>query len=101
MRSRAGPSTARGRRNMSMRRLLVGAALTLAPGAVLADGPGLGQPVAEADLVLWDISIAPDGRGLPPGSATSAEGAAIFATKCAGMHGGEAKGGPNGALVGG
>jgi cytochrome c len=86
---------------MSMRRLLVVAALTLAPGAVLADGPGLGQPVTEADLVLWDISIAPDGRGLPSGSGTSAEGAAIFATKCAGCHGAEAKGGANAALVGG
>ena len=40
--------------------------------AIAADGPGLGQKITEADLALWDISIGPDGKGLPAGSGTSA-----------------------------
>ena len=28
--------------------------------AVAADQPGLGKPVIEADLALWDITIGPD-----------------------------------------
>ena len=37
--------------------------------------PELGKPITEADLALWDISIGPDGAGLPPGSGTPAQGA--------------------------
>jgi cytochrome c len=68
--------------------------------AVAADQPGLGKPVIEADLALWDISIGPDGAGLPPGSGTPAQGAIVFAQKCELCHGKEAKGGPNAALSG-
>jgi mono/diheme cytochrome c family protein len=64
-------------------------------------GPDLGQPISEADLVPWDISIPPDGKGLPPGSGTPAQGARIYAQKCALCHGDEGKGGVNAALVGG
>ena len=68
--------------------------------AMAADQPGLGKPVIEADLALWDISIGPDGAGLPPGSGTPAQGAIVFAQKCELCHGKEAKGGPNAALSG-
>jgi len=71
-----------------------------AAAAVAADQPGLGKPVIEADLALWDISIGPDGAGLPPGSGTPAQGAIVFAQKCELCHGKEAKGGPNAALSG-
>ena len=37
-------------------------------GAAQAEGPGLGKPLSAADLAPWDISIMPDGTGLPPGS---------------------------------
>lgn len=78
-------------------------AITLAlgaGGAIAADGPGLGQPVTEADLALWDMTIGPDGAGLPPGSGTPAQGASIFAQKCELCHGKDAKGGIAGALSG-
>lgn len=68
---------------------------------VAADGPGLGQPVTEADLKNWDISIGPDGVGLPPGSGTVAQGAVVYAQKCELCHGKEGKGGPAAVLVGG
>ena len=48
----------------------------------LAQGPKLGQPIAPADAAAWDISIAPDGSGLPPGRGTAKEGEAVFAAKC-------------------
>src|SRR5215475_1796684 len=76
-------------------------AMFVLAGAVVAsaDQPGLGKPVSEADLALWDISIAPDGKGLPPGSGTAAQGAAIFAQKCEVCHGKEGVGGSNAMLA--
>ncbi|MBI4888598.1 MAG: cytochrome c [Acidobacteria bacterium] len=66
-----------------------------------AQSPNLGKLVAEADVAGWDISILPDGTGLPTGSGTPEQGAKVFATKCALCHGPEAKGGTAAALVGG
>jgi S-disulfanyl-L-cysteine oxidoreductase SoxD len=84
---------------MSMRsNVLVAAALMFASSAA-AETPGLGQSIKESDLTLWDISISPDGAGLPPGSGTAAQGKAIFEQKCELCHGKEASGGRNGALV--
>jgi S-disulfanyl-L-cysteine oxidoreductase SoxD len=75
-------------------------ALTLDPGSALAEAPGLGRPITEAEIKAWDITPLPDGTNLPPGSGTSAQGAAIFAQKCAACHGENAAGGRNAGLVG-
>jgi cytochrome c len=74
---------------MSTRKLLPLLSLVLLCGAGLAsaEAPGLGQPIAEADIKGWDIAILPDGTGLPPGSGTPAQGAPIYAQKCAMCHG--------------
>lgn len=89
---------------MSMRECGFAAVLaTLALGAgaaYAADTPGLGQPVAEADVQPWDISILPDGSNLPPGSGTAAAGSKIFAEKCAMCHGENGTGANAAALVG-
>jgi cytochrome c len=69
-------------------------------GAALAAGPNLGTPITHGELAAWDIHILPDGTGLPKGSGTSAQGAAIYAQKCAHCHGEQGKGGVNAALVG-
>jgi mono/diheme cytochrome c family protein len=61
--------------------------LTLAPGVVFGAGPNLGKPISQTDLAPWDIDIEPSGAGLPAGSGTSDQGAAIFADNCAGCHG--------------
>jgi S-disulfanyl-L-cysteine oxidoreductase SoxD len=55
--------------------------------SALAETPGLGQPIAEADIAAWNIDVLPDGTGLPPGSGTAKQGAAIYAQKCALCHG--------------
>jgi mono/diheme cytochrome c family protein len=79
------------------------AVLLVALGAdgALAGGPNLGQPLTAADIAAWDISIQPDGTGLPPGSGTPAQGAKIYAQKCALCHGENGKGGTSATLVGG
>ncbi len=74
-------------------------ALVLASGAAMAQPPGLGAKITEADIAPWDISILPDGTGLPPGSGTAAQGAPIFAAKCAMCHGEGAKGTPAAAAL--
>lgn len=85
------------------RHLAGGVALALLMSGTIAapatDLPGLGKPVSEADLALWDISIGPDGKGLPPGSGTPQQGAAIFAQKCTACHGEGGFGGSNASLI--
>jgi cytochrome c len=87
---------------MFTRRLLT-AAVVLAAGCGIAaaQGPKLGKPITESDIAVWDISVAPDGTGLPPGSGTPAQGARVYAAQCVACHGENGKGGPNTALVGG
>jgi S-disulfanyl-L-cysteine oxidoreductase SoxD len=86
---------------MSTLKLAAFAALALAGAGAVAAGPNLGRPIAPGDIAPWDISIQPDGAGLPPGGGTPAQGAKIFAQKCAACHGENARGGINAALVGG
>jgi hypothetical protein len=74
-------------------------AVALCGAALAADLPGLGKPVSEAELSSWDISVGPDGKGLPPGSGTSAQGAAVFAQKCEACHGKDGQGATSAALI--
>ena len=52
-----------------LERLTVCAAISVVAPA-LAQAPQFGQPIAPADIAPWDISIGPDGAGLPPGRGT-------------------------------
>jgi S-disulfanyl-L-cysteine oxidoreductase SoxD len=79
--------------------LLVAAAPGMA--VMAADEPHFGKPIAAQDLAPWDISIGPDGAGLPPGKGTVAQGEAVFAAKCQACHGEKGQGRPNDRLVGG
>jgi len=80
-------------------------AFSVPAGAASAEGLNLGKPVDAAVIAAWDISIEPDGTGLPPGAGTPAQGARIYAEKCAQCHGPDGKGGVAGVtaapLVGG
>jgi S-disulfanyl-L-cysteine oxidoreductase SoxD len=66
-------------------------------------GARFGTPISEADIASWNIDIrTPDGKGLPPGRGTVAEGKSVYDAKCLACHGAEAKGGPvYGSMVGG
>jgi mono/diheme cytochrome c family protein len=74
---------------MCMRNSLLALSLTFAFGAgtAVAETPGLGQPISEADIAAWNIDVLPDGTGLPAGSGTAKQGAAIYSQKCAICHG--------------
>ncbi len=61
---------------------------------------GIGRLATAAEIAAWDIDVGPDGVGLPPGRGTSADGAPIYAARCASCHGKTGKEGPNDVLVG-
>ena len=82
-------------------RFVLAALICAATAATAADAPKLGQAATPADLAAWDISIAPDGAGLPPGKGTSAQGEAVYVSNCSGCHGEKGAGKPNDVLVGG
>jgi mono/diheme cytochrome c family protein len=73
--------------------------LCLAMGAAAGEEPNLGKPVDPAVIAAWDISIQPDGTGLPPGAGTPTQGASIYAEKCAQCHGPDGKGGVAGVAA--
>jgi len=73
----------------------------VAIGVGNAETPGLGQAITDAELAAWDITVFPSGANLPPGRGTAAQGASIFAEKCALCHGANAEGGISAGLVGG
>jgi len=82
------------------------ALLALAGGACATtrtalEGPNLGRAATAAEVAGWDISIAPDGSGLPAGSGTPQQGAVVYTVKCQACHGGKGAGQPNDRLVGG
>jgi len=78
---------------MSTRNILfaLGVAFAFGAGAAVAETPGLGKNISEADIKAWDIAVLPDGTNLPPGSGTPAQGAPIYSQKCAMCHGEEGK----------
>src|SRR5437879_13867786 len=86
---------------LKLRTFLIFVSLALFSNAAFGQAPKLGKPITAADLSEWDINILPDGTGLPPGSGTPADGARVYAAKCAVCHGTEAKGRDNARLVGG
>jgi mono/diheme cytochrome c family protein len=70
-------------------------------GALAGNSPGLGKPIAEADVKAWDMTVLPDGTGLPAGSGTAAQGAKVFVDHgCNQCHGDNGKGGSSNMLVG-
>ena len=57
--------------------------------ALLGQTPtyGLGRTASQQEIEAWNIDVDMEGKGLPPGKGTAAEGAKIFAQKCAVCHG--------------
>src|SRR6476659_1377657 len=89
---------------MSTRSALLIAALGLAMASAIAfaaESPNLGRAATPEEIAAWDISIGPDGVGLPPGSGTPMQGEAVYAAKCTACHGEKGAGKPNDQLVGG
>lgn len=83
---------------MSMRSAALGCLLTFAVTAH-AETPRLGQPLDDNAVARLPRSVFPDGRGLPPGRGTVADGQAIFEAKCIACHGKAGVGGSGGHLI--
>src|SRR5215475_494055 len=89
---------------MSMRSaLLIGGSIlaTTSANAFAVESPNLGRMATPEEIAPWDVSIGPDGVGLPLGSGTPKQGEAIYAAKCVACHGEKGAGKPNDQLVGG
>jgi S-disulfanyl-L-cysteine oxidoreductase SoxD len=71
--------------------------------AVLAQLPtyGVGRAPTAEEVKDWDLTIPPDGQGLPPGSGTAALGKPIYVEKCASCHGEKGEDPKYNVLVGG
>ena len=61
---------------------------------------GVGRTPTAEEIRAWDITIGPDGKELPPGQGTAAEGAKLFIVKsCFACHGQTGSGGPAPTLI--
>ena len=77
---------------MFTRSLILAGVLAAAPA--MAEGPGLGQPLAPEEIPQFATYVMPDGTGLPEGSGSAAEGAELYALRCAQCHGATGTEGP-------
>ena len=76
--------------------------LLLMSNAAMAQTPSyskIGRTPTKEEIQAWDISIGPDGKGLPVGQGTAKDGAPVFAAKCAVCHGANGEGGKIGPRV--
>lgn len=62
---------------------------------------GIGTRPTDAQIAAWNIDVAPDGKSLPPGRGTVAQGNAIYDRQCSACHGQDLEGGMGPALAGG
>ncbi len=82
---------------LSLMALMIIGAAAFAADAPKA--PQLGTPMTVDDVAQWNLTIFPDGRGLPEGRGTAAEGKVIFNQQCATCHGDAGRGGTAEELV--
>ena len=82
-------------------KLLAAGAIAAAAITARALAYDFGWPAAPDEIELWDIDVRPDGKGLPDGSGTVAQGKQVFADNCAACHGDTGQGGIKDRLVGG
>ncbi|TXM65325.1 cytochrome c [Methylobacterium sp. WL12] len=75
--------------------------LACAGAARATERLGIGRPASEAEIAAWNIDIDRDGRKLPPGHGSVAQGRAVFDAQCASCHGSRGEGGTGERLVGG
>lgn len=85
--------------------LLVAATAAADPSPPIASDDvryNLGQPLTLDQIAALDISVLPNGAGLPDGRGTARDGAKVYATLCAACHGDRGEGRADFApLVGG
>lgn len=73
----------------------------VASAAHAQEQPNLGTPVSEDEIARIDLTVMPDGDGLPDGSGNAKTGARVYERYCLACHGVEGQDGLNDTLVGG
>jgi len=81
--------------------ILLPAALFLISSVCYAQHPNLGRPLSPEEISKLDITVTPDGTGLPVGSGSVSAGAKVYEEKCQSCHGPKGQGGPQDQLTGG
>jgi S-disulfanyl-L-cysteine oxidoreductase SoxD len=66
---------------------VIGLVLLLGAAPASAQKIGVGREATPAEIKAWDISVRPDGKGLPPGKGSVKEGEELFIAQCAACHG--------------
>ena len=66
-----------------------------------AQGPNLGRALTPDEIQKIDITVTPDGKGLPAGSGSVSAGAVVYAKSCQVCHGPQGAGKPAEPLTGG
>ena len=86
-------------------RLLSGLLLLLLSSVVSAEldplSPNLGRALSAEEIAAFDLTILPNGQGLPAGKGSVSTGKAVYLRECMACHGKEGKGGVNNRLAGG
>jgi cytochrome c len=79
------------------------AILLVASCTLFAQSPkyGVGRAPTPDELRQWEVSVSPDGKGLPEGSGTVAAGKEIYANRCSRCHGANGEGRDSVPLAGG
>ena len=84
---------------------VLGFLLLLLSSVVTADpeplSPNLGRALAAEEIAAFDLTILPNGQGLPVGKGSVSTGKAVYLRECVACHGEEGKGGLNNRLAGG
>jgi mono/diheme cytochrome c family protein len=82
-----------------LRLVVLAVACTL---SLLAQSPNyhVGRAATSDEIARRDISITPDGKGLPAGEGTAAEGAVIFENRCRECHGPKGEGADEAGFIG-
>lgn len=56
-------------------------------GLAVAEPLGIGRAASVEEIAGWDIDVRPDGKGLPPGQGSVADGEMLYESRCASCHG--------------
>ena len=85
--------------------LLSGLLLLLLSSVVTADpetlSPSLGRALSAEEITAFDLTILPNGQGLPVGKGSVSMGKAVYLRECMACHGEGGEGGLNNRLAGG
>ena len=81
--------------------VLLMAAMGVSPSTGQLPTYGVGRAPTADEIKAWDVTIPPDGHGLPPGRGTAVLGKTVYTTRCASCHGAKGDDGKYDPLVGG